>query len=210
MAVPLRIAIADDHALVRQAIALLLQREGMTVVGEADRADDVRAVLHRAGCDILLLDLCMDRNTLVDVAALAKKVKVVVLTGSEQRADAVAALRAGASAFVPKRAAGASLLEAIRAVAAGGTWLPPELRHRPDTGPHATLPMLTPRECDIVRQVARGLRSAEVAQRLYISEATVKTHLNNVFAKLGLRDRTELVLYAVRSGIVDVDEQQIN
>ena len=210
MAVPLRIAIADDHALVRQALALLLEREGMKVVGQAERADDVRALVSRARCDILLLDLCMDRNTLVDVAALAKKVKVIVLTGSEQRPDAMAAMRAGASAFVSKRAATALLLEAIRAVEAGGTWLPPELRHRPETGPHSTQPMLTPRECEIIRLVAQGLRSAEVAQRLFISEATVKTHLNNVFAKLGLRDRTELTLYAVRCGIVTIDAQPVN
>ena len=130
VAVSLRVVIADDHALVRQSLALLLEREGMKVVGEAERADEVPALVARGKCDLLLLDLCMDRNTLVDIAALARKAKVIVLTGSEQRPDALAAMRAGASAFVTKRSAAASLVEAIRAVAAGG-YLAPARSPRP-------------------------------------------------------------------------------
>ena len=190
----------------------MLRGEGMVVVGEAGCADEAHALAADADFDVLLLDLCMDRNTLVDIAALSRKCRVLVLSASEQPSDSLAAMRAGASGFVCKRAAASRLVEAIRAEARGETWIPLEIRGRsPETGPHPTWPALTPREIEIVKQVARGLRSAEVAGKLAITEATVKTHLSNVFEKLGLRDRAELTLYAIRSGIANLgDDQPIN
>lgn len=190
----------------------MLRGEGMVVVGEAGCADEAHALVSGATIDVLLLDLCMDRNTLVDIATLCARTRVVVLTASEQPADALAALRAGASGFLSKRAAACNLIEAIRAAARGETWLPPDVRSRSsETGPHPIWPGLTRREIEIVRQVARGRRSSEVARQLGISEATVKTHLSNVFEKLGLRDRAELTRYALRSGIVALgDNEPVN
>jgi two-component system NarL family response regulator len=205
---PLRIGIADDHALFRQGLRSLLKiQEDMEVVAEAERAADLGALLDRTPCDVLLLDLQMERSSLADIEALAARVAVVVVTASQRPEDALAALRSGARAVVFKRFALETLTDAIRVAAEGHVWMPPVLQAQltaqlkvPATD------QLTPREREIVRHVALGLRNAEVARRLFISEVTVKTHLNNVFQKLRLRDRVGLTLYAVRTGIVGLHE----
>ena len=202
----IRVAIADDHALFRQGLrSLLALRAEIAVVAETDRADGLHPMLGDTPCDVLLLDLQMDRNSLPDIGTLAARTKVIVVTASEQAADALAAIRAGASGVVFKRFAIETLVDAIRAVAGGDVWLAPTLRATEAREP-APEP-LTPREHEIVRHVALGLRNAEVAARLAISEDTVKTHLNNVFQKLGLRDRVQLTLYALRRGLIGMHEQ---
>ncbi|TMA60182.1 MAG: response regulator transcription factor [Deltaproteobacteria bacterium] len=204
MAGPIRVAIADDHAPFRQGLRSLLElRAEIAVVAETERADGGHPMLRDTPCDILLLDLQMDRNSLPDIGALAAQTKVIVVTASEQAADALAAIRAGASGVVFKRFAIETLVDAIRAVAEGDMWLAPTLRTAGAPGPEP----LTPREHEIVRHVALGLRNAEVASRLAISEDTVKTHLNNVFQKLGLRDRVQLTLYALRRGLIGMHER---
>ena len=208
MSHPLRIAIADDHDIFRQGLkALLKARADMTVVAEAARVDDIDAMLSAAPCDLLLLDLQMDRSSLNVLETLAKQVKVVVLTMSEQAEDAQFAVRAGARAVVFKRFALESLLDAIQAVAAGNMWLPPPLQaaligqlRNPTSGP------LSRREREIARLVALGLHNAEVGERLGITEETVKKHMNTMFHKLGTRDRVELTLAAIRLGIVTSGE----
>ena len=209
MAAPLRIIIADDHALFRQGLRSMLRLEpGVVVVAEVERVADLAPILAETRCDVLLLDLQMDRNALADIEGLARRVRVLVVTASEQPSEALAALRAGARAVVFKRFALETLMDAVRAVMDGHVWMPPALQAeitaqalQSETEP------LSSREREIVRAVALGLRNAEVAQRLAIAEATVKTHLNKVFQKLGIRDRTELVRYAIRVGIVGVNEQ---
>ena len=208
METPLRIAIADDHALFRQGLRSQLRLQaGLVVVGEVDRADELVAMIAATPCDILLLDLQMERSALIDIQALAERVSVIVVTASERAEDALAALRSGARAVVFKRFAIETLMDAIAAVVDGNVWMPPALQkylaarlNEPPEEP------LTPREVEIVRHVAMGLRNAEVAARLAISEVTVKTHLNNIFQKLGLRGRTALALYAIRMGIIGVPE----
>ncbi len=208
METPLRIAIADDHALFRQGLRSQLRLQaGLVVVGEVDRADELAAMIAATPCDILLLDLQMERSALIDIKALAERVSVIVVTASERAEDALAALRSGARAVVFKRFAIETLMDAIAAVVDGNVWMPPALQkylaarlNEPPEEP------LTPREVEIVRHVAMGLRNAEVAERLSISEVTVKTHLNNIFQKLGLRGRTALALYAIRMGIIGVPE----
>ena len=205
---PLRIVIADDHALFRQGLrSQLMLQEGVSVAAEVDRVGDLEGVLERTPCDILLLDLQMERSSLGDIDRLARYATVVVVTASERPEDALVAIRSGAKAVVFKRFAIETLMDAINAVSTGHTWLPPALLDNLQTWLRkpAEEP-LTPREREIVRSVAQGLRNAEVAQRLSISEVTVKTHLNNIFQKLGLRDRTELALYAIRVGIVGVQD----
>lgn len=200
----LRVIIADDHALFREGLKSLLRLQSdIDVVGEAERIAGLDEVLAAASCDVLLLDLSMERNSLADISVLAAKTKVVVVTANERTEDAISAVRAGASAVVFKRYAVATLMDAIRAAAGGLTWLPPTVQAvavgllrggQPDA--------LTAREVDVVRHVARGLRNAEIAAELFISEQTVKTHLANIFQKLGVRDRVALALYASRVGIV--------
>jgi DNA-binding NarL/FixJ family response regulator len=206
---PLRIAIADDHALFRQGLKSQLKLQPtLTVVAEVDRADELAALVAETPLDILLLDLQMERSSLVDIRALAERVAVVVVTASERAEDALAAIRSGARAVVFKRFAIETLMDAIDAVAEGNVWIPPALqKHLTERLLEPPEEPLTPREREIVRHVALGLRNAEVAEKLSISEVTVKTHLNNIFQKLGLRGRTGLALYAIRMGIIGVEER---
>jgi two-component system nitrate/nitrite response regulator NarL len=210
MAAPLRIVIADDHTLFRQGLRSMLVNlhANVSVVAEVEGLDEIAPLLARTACDVLLLDLQMDRNALADIPALARRVRVVVVTASQQPSEALAAIRAGARAVVYKRFAVETLMEAIRTVTDGHVWLPPALQtaltarmSAPDDR------TLTARERDIVRLVALGLHNDEIARRLSIEEATVKTHLNNVFRKLAVRDRVGLTLYAIRVGLIAIDEQ---
>jgi DNA-binding NarL/FixJ family response regulator len=198
---PIRIVIADDHLLFRQGLTSLLKHEPeVTIVGETDRADELPALLTRTPCDQLILDLQMERNVLSDIASLVLRVPVIVLTASEVPSDAVDAIRQGARAVVFKRFAVETLMDAIRTVAAGDVWLPSSLQTQMAAQLRGSGPnVLSAREEEVVRYVARGLRNAEIAANLSISEETVKTHLNRIFRKLGVRDRVELVLYATRS-----------
>jgi len=206
---PIRIAIADDHALFRQGLQSLLQLQtDVAVVGEAERLDNLEAILTDIPCDVLLLDLGMERNSLIDIRSFTDRVQVIVVTASEQPEDAVEAIRAGARGVVFKRFAVETLMDAVRTVAAGDVWMPPSLQTHIAAGLRdAPRDPLTPREREIIRQVALGLRNAEVGKKLFISEQTVKTHLNNIFQKLGIRDRVELTLYAARVGIIGVHER---
>lgn len=204
----LRVLIADDHEVVRDALTALLELESdIQIVAAAGRADELKPALAATPCDILLLDLKMDRWVIDDIGELAKSAKVVVLTATDRDDDIVASFRAGARAIVQKSSAAETLREAIRAVAAGAVWMPPALRHRMTAAKSQVLPSepLTARESEIARYVAVGLRNAEVAQRLSISEGTVKIHLNNIFGKLGIRDRVELTLYALRTRLIALD-----
>ena len=160
-------------------------------------------------CDVLLLDLQMDRNALADIASFARRVQVVVVTASQDPAEALAAIRAGARAVVFKRFAVETLVEALRTVREGHVWLPPALQSELTarlTEPDAKA--LTSREREIVRLVALGFQNSEIAQRLEIGDATVKTHLNNVFHKLEVRDRVALTLYAIRLGLVGITRRR--
>ncbi|MEW6267990.1 MAG: response regulator transcription factor [Thermodesulfobacteriota bacterium] len=206
----LRLILADDHALFRQGLKSLLALDAsLSVVAEVERVADLPAVLDSTPCDVLLLDLQMDRSALGEIDVLARRARVVVVTASEQPADALAAIRAGASAVVFKRFAIETLREAIDAAHGGLVWLPPAIQAELRARAFQPSPeRLSAREHEIVELVALGLRNAEIGRRLAISEATVKTHLNNVFHKLGVRDRVELVRHAIRDGLVRIDERR--
>jgi two-component system NarL family response regulator len=204
----IRLVIADDHALFRGGLKSLLRHQrDMRVVAEAESAKELAEVLAHHKFDVLLLDLQMERWMLGEVAELAAVTKVLVLSASESTDNAIAAMRFGARAVVQKRFAVHTLVEAIRAVERGLVWMPPALQaeiaaqwSEPESK------QLTTREAEIVCSVALGLRNAEIAERLSIAESTVKTHLNNVFQKLALRDRVEVALYALRHGLVPVQD----
>lgn len=202
---PIRLAIADDHALFRQGLkSLLLLQPDVEVVAEVDRVDDLMARIAETPCDILLLDLQMERWSMDQIPDLCKLASVIVLTASEAAAAGVRALRLGARAIVQKRFAVETLMAAIRTVAAGMVWMPPTVQTELARQHSSVVAAkeLTARETEIVQYVATGLRNAEVAERLSISESTVKTHLNNIFLKLDLRDRLEVTLYAIKTGLV--------
>lgn len=205
-----RITIADDHALFRQGLRSLLERqEDIVVVAETDQLETLAELLTRTPCDILLLDLHMERRALSEIPGLAAHATVIVVTASDQVEELLAAVRAGARAVVSKRFALETLVEAVRAVTAGHVWLPPPVQAAMTTGFHeAAQGRLTPRELELVREVGLGRRNADIGKRLFISEETVKTHLKNIFPKVGVRDRTELALYAIRVGIVGVQQRK--
>lgn len=201
----LRVIIADDHTLFRQGLKLLLRMHAeVEVVGEVERFSGLASLLTKIPCDVLLLDLQMERWVIRDIERLSRVTRVVVLTASERKEDAIASLQMGAHAIVQKAFAVETLMEGIRAVAQGLVWVPPALRDelrsliKPDRPSK-----LSNREKEIIGCVADGLRNAEVAKRLSIGESTVKTHLNNIFQKLQIRDRVKLALYAQRLGLAE-------
>jgi two-component system NarL family response regulator len=202
---PVRLIIADDHALFRGGLRSLLQRRrGLKIVAEVDTLGALLKVLGDKTCDILLLDLQMERSALGDIKHFAAHTKVIVLTDRENMDDAVTAMLAGASAVVEKRYGVQTLINAIRTVADGSVWMPAGLQaeilkaQSVLSDPRA----FTRREGEIARLVATGLRNAEIADRLSITEATVKSHLNRIFEKLEIHARTELVAYAFQNGLV--------
>ncbi|MGH7803471.1 MAG: LuxR C-terminal-related transcriptional regulator [Candidatus Binatia bacterium] len=200
-----RVVLADDHALFRQGLKSLLElRDDVDLVGEVERVDELAPLLDRVDCDVLLLDLQMDRWSGEEIESLSQRVRVLVLTASERSEDALAAVRHGARGVVHKRFAVETLIDAIRAVAEDNVWLPPALQADVTREWTSESGLLTAREREIVALVGQGLRNSEIAARLFISELTVKTHLNNVFQKLPVRDRVELALFAVRAGLADL------
>jgi DNA-binding NarL/FixJ family response regulator len=205
MPTSLRLIIADDHALFRQGLkSLLLLEPDTEVVAEIESANDVNPAVTASNCDILLLDLQMDRWMMEDIPQLARLTNVIVLTASESAENGVRALRLGAKGIVQKRFAIETLMMAVRSVGDGLVWMPPMVQTEFARQESTSGKELTPRESEIVRYVASGLRNNEVAERLSITESTVKTHLNNIFQKLGVRDRLELTHYAIKTGMVAV------
>jgi len=202
MADRIRLIIADDHALFRGGLKSLLRRQrDVQVVAEVDSASELAARLEKPGCDVLLLDLQMERWTIEDIKQLKTRAKVLVLTASESIENAVTAMRFGARGVVQKRFAVQTLMEAIRVVAAGQVWMPPSVQTEMAAQWSGGGDQLTSRETEIIRYVSAGLRNSEIGVRLKITEATVKTHLNNIFEKLQIRDRVELAVYALRHGL---------
>jgi two-component system, NarL family, nitrate/nitrite response regulator NarL len=199
---PIRLILADDHSPSRGG-------EKLNGSSPKQRRRATAALIHHMRSvhplnnrrDVLLLDLQRKRWTFDEIRQLAGHTNVLVLTASESMNDAITAMRLGARGVVQKQFAVQTLIDAIRAVARGLVWMPPILR-RDLVGQWGAsgAKQLTAREVEIARHVARGLRNAEIAGRLSITEATVKTHLNNIFDKLGLRDRVELAVYALKHG----------
>jgi DNA-binding NarL/FixJ family response regulator len=206
--IPTNLILADDHALFRQGLrSLLLLHPDITVVAEVDSAAMLPETLAQNPCDILLLDLQMDRWTMDDIPSLAQKTAVIVLTASESPENGMAALRLGARALVQKRFAIETLMTAIQSVLEGNVWMPPALQAAFTQQDPDSRKRLTRRESEIIRCVAMGMRNAEVAEHLSLSENTVKTHMTNIFHKLGIRDRLELTHYAIKRGLVAVRDR---
>lgn len=205
---PLRIVLADDHPVVREGLAAMLAAHAdFDVVGEAGDGAVAARLVRDLQPDVLLTDLRMpvlDGVALTaEVARTAPSVRVLVLTTYDSDADIVRAVEAGATGYVLKDTPSAQLFDAIRSTARGETVLAPTVAAKLVTrmrspGPDA----LTPREVEVLEQVARGLTNAEIGRTLYIGEATVKTHLLRVFAKLGVDDRTAAVTVAMQRGII--------
>jgi DNA-binding NarL/FixJ family response regulator len=216
----IRVVMADDEAMVREGLRLILDAQpDITVVGEAGTGEDVLDATRRLRPDVVLMDIRMpgmDGITATSrlFAAADWPVKVIVVTTFDLDEYVFQALRLGASGFLLKTAPPRLLPAAVREVHAGETMLSSTLTQRliqrfvtappprpPDAVP-AALAALTGRELDVLRLVARGLNNAEIATTLVISEATVKTHVVRILAKLNLRDRTQAAVAAYEHGLV--------
>jgi len=218
----LRVLVCDDQALVRAGFAKLIEAtDGLTVVGEA--ADGAQAVeaARRLLPDVVLMDIRMPvldgiAATSRIVAALNTRVRVLVLTTFGTDEYVADALRAGASGFLLKDAPPEQLVDAIRVVARGEALLDPAVTRSVITAAvrrrgrahaeRARLGDLTERETETLELLARGLSNTEIAERLTVSEATVKTHIGHLFTKLGARDRVQAVIFAYESGLVEVTD----
>jgi DNA-binding NarL/FixJ family response regulator len=212
--VSIRVAIADDHALVRAGFRALIDAEpGMEVVGEA--ADGVEAVelARTAQPDVVLMDIRMpgtDGVTATSKITAERSARVLILTTFDLDEYVYAALRAGASGFLLKDTPPAELLAAIRIIAAGDALLAPSITRKlirefacqAPASPRPALDVLTGREQDVLALVARGLSNAEIATELFITLATVKTHVSRLLTKLAARDRAQLIVIAYESGFV--------
>ncbi|MBX9246136.1 response regulator transcription factor [Actinotalea ferrariae] len=218
-----RILLVDDQALLRMGFRLVLEAEDdLEVVGEAG---DGRAAVDQVTAlrpDVVLMDVRMPGVNGIEaterIVAAHPETRVLILTTFDLDEYAFAALRAGASGFLLKDARPADLVAAIRTVASGDAVVSPRITRRmlelfsgqlPSSGeapaadgPDPRLAELTPRELEVLRSVADGLSNAEVAERLFLSEATVKTHVGRILAKLGIRDRVQAVVLAYETGLV--------
>ena len=216
----IKVLLCDDQALVRSGFRMILEaRPDLQVVGEA--ADGLQAVElgRRLAPDVILMDVRMPN--LDGVEATRRLVeggsgaRIVILTTYDLDEYVYAAIRAGASGFLLKDVQPAQLVEAIRVVAAGDALLAPSVTRRllerfasslpdpdRDSGPPPALQALTERELEVLRLLASGRYNAELAERLFLSEATVKTHVSSILRKLGLRDRVQAVILAYDAGLV--------
>jgi two-component system response regulator NreC len=203
-----RIVLADDHAVVRAGLRLLLDaEEGLQVVAEASEADGARRMVAAHRPDVLVLDLNMPGSpSLAAIPELAAQTGVVVLTMQNDPAFAREALQAGARGYVLKEAADAELVQAVRAAASGGTYLNPALGARLAAAPPSPAGPpdgLTGRELEILRLIALGHTNAEIAGRLFLSVRTIESHRAHIQRKTGRSTRAELVRYALDERLLD-------
>lgn len=211
---PIKVVIADDHALFRDGLRRILSLEkDILVVGEAANGDEVPKSVDRAKPDVLLLDLKMPKGdvvqNLLDVSARSPATKVIILTAFSDEENVLNAAKGGARGYVPKGVPSATLIQAIKAVHAGNYWIDKEIpswetfeeivegqtaAHEPQQHMDESIRSLTKREMEILRLVAEGLTNEEIGKKIFISEKTVKTHLTNIFDKLKVNNRFKAAL----------------
>ena len=213
---PIRVFLADDHPVVRQGLRTFLEsRPGMEVVGEAGDGDSAVDGVERLRPDVVLMDLVMPGRDGVAAIRLirerAPETRVVVLTSFASDDQVVPAVQAGAAGYLLKDVEPSGLEAAIRLVHDGEALLDPQIAGRvmdqvAHPSPSGDLASLTPRERQVLELLGRGLSNRELADTLVVSEKTVKTHVSNILMKLGVHDRTQAALLAVRAGLVDAGE----
>jgi DNA-binding NarL/FixJ family response regulator len=215
---PLRVLLADDQRVVREGLAMVLgMLDGIELVGTAADGEEALALAAEHDPDIVLMDLRMPRLDGIEairrLAERGDRPRAIALTTYADDASVLGALRAGAKGYLTKDAGAEEIRAAMEAVARGDAALDPAVQHHvvaalsiaSEAAPgQAAAPLpddLTPREAEVLGLIAEGLTNAEIAERLVVSAATVKSHVNHIFAKIGARDRAQAVVYAYANGI---------
>jgi DNA-binding NarL/FixJ family response regulator len=211
----IKVLVADDQRLVREGLVNILRlTDGVEVAGAAADGEEAVAMTKKLGPDVVLMDLRMPRLNGVEATRLIKEARpatrVIVLTTYADDQSIFDALEAGARGYLTKDAGPEELKRAIETVHAGHALLDPSVQARvldrlgkpaPPRHADANPDRLTAREVEVLRLIARGLSNAEIKAKLFVSEATVKTHINNIFSKIGARDRAHAVTYAYSHGL---------
>jgi DNA-binding NarL/FixJ family response regulator len=214
----LRVVVADDQVLVRTGFRMILAADGIDVVAEANTGAEAVDAVRRTRPDVVLMDIRMPELDGLEatrriLAGADDEPRVIILTTFDLDQYIYAALSAGASGFLLKDVTPEHLVASVRMVRSGDALLAPAITRRlverfanRDTALlHRDLAALTPRELEVLRLLAKGLSNAELAGHLHLSEATVKTHVARILAKLGLRDRVQAVVVAYETGLVTPD-----
>lgn len=203
-----RVVIVEDHTLVRQSIVKILRADGLDVVGEAGRGDEAMALIARTMPTIVLLDVALPGRTGLDVAAELRashpEIRVVFLTMHDDDATVARAIGLGADGYLLKTSSTEELLQGLRAVAAGGSFLSPGIARNvmQRAGGRLGVSALTDRELEVLRLLADGSRPAEIARALFVSLKTVRNHLASIYVKLGVDTAGQAIGEAFRRGLV--------
>ena len=207
----IRVLFADDQRVVREGLGTLLGLlDGIELIGTAADGMEALDLAARHNPDVVLMDLRMPRMDGVEAIRrlAARGTATIALTTYADDASVLGALRAGARGYLTKDAGAEQIRSAVEAVARGEAALDPAIQHHvlaavssPAPAAPATRDDLTPREIEVLGLIAEGLTNAEIAQRLVVSNATVKSHVNHIFAKIGVRDRAQAVVYAYANGL---------
>jgi len=214
----IKVLIVDDHQVVRQGLRTYLNlNEDLQVIGEAADGQEAVEMTAKLSPDVILMDLVMPRLDGIAATELIKTsnpgAKVIALTSFTEDDKVFPAIQAGASSYLLKDVSPDALVEAIRAAHHGEARLHPDVMRKlmeqvaslRGSAKPAQGPQLTEREGEVIRLVARGKSNREIAETLVISEKTVKAHISNILGKLGLGDRTQMAIHAIKTGMVDLD-----
>ncbi|MBE6382558.1 MAG: response regulator transcription factor [Lentisphaerae bacterium] len=201
-----KVAVVDDHGVVLAGLKFVLSRaEGMEVVATAESADDIIGFYEKTNPDVLLLDIRMPSVSGLDALETLRKVhpdaKVAMLTTSELEEDIFRALKLGANGYIPKDSRPSEIANAVKAIAAGGTYVPEDIQRIFDM--RQEVKSLSARELSILQLAAKGFSNPEVGEMLGISVNSVKTHFRHIFEKMDVSDRMEAVTLAISRGIIE-------
>ncbi len=203
----IRVLIADDHAIFRQGLATIINRDPeMNVIAQAEDGEQAIALFEEHQPDVTLMDLRMPEvegvAAIAAICAIAKSARIIVLTTYDSDEDIYRGLQAGAKGYLLKETEPDELLNAIRTVHRGQQYIPPDVGAK--LAQRLSNPELSERELEVLRLLAQGMSNADIATALGIGEGTVKSHVNRILNKLDVSDRTQAVIVAVKRGIVSL------